>query len=256
MHEMVWKPRIAAEDLDNERQIVLEEIAMYEDDPQDKVFDVLGEAVFGEHPLGRAVIGRARRRGGQPRGRAGGLPRAALRPAQRRAGRGRLGRPRRARRARHRGRRRGRCRPATAPLAPPPPDGQAARCGSSARTPSSTTCASARPGIARDDDRRWALRVLDNVLGGTSSSRLFQEVRERRGLAYSVYSFSALHAGDRAGRPLRRHAADNVGAAHARRGRRARALRRRPGHRRGARALEGERQGPHGARRWSRPPRG
>ena len=39
--------------LDNEREIVLEEIAMYEDDPQDKVFDVLGEAVFGDHPLGR-----------------------------------------------------------------------------------------------------------------------------------------------------------------------------------------------------------
>ena len=38
---------------------MLEEIAMYEDDPQDRVFDVLGEAVFGEHPLGRAVIGRA-----------------------------------------------------------------------------------------------------------------------------------------------------------------------------------------------------
>jgi predicted Zn-dependent peptidase len=51
------------------------------------------------------------------------------------------------------------------------------------------------PGIARDDERRFALRVLDNILGGTSSSRLFQEVRERRGLAYSVYSFHALHAG-------------------------------------------------------------
>ena len=38
---------------------MLEEIAMYEDDPQDRVFDVLGEAVFGEHPLGRAMIGRA-----------------------------------------------------------------------------------------------------------------------------------------------------------------------------------------------------
>jgi predicted Zn-dependent peptidase len=37
---------------------VLEEIAMYEDDPQDRVFDVLGEAVFGDHPLGRPVIGR------------------------------------------------------------------------------------------------------------------------------------------------------------------------------------------------------
>jgi predicted Zn-dependent peptidase len=50
------------------------------------------------------------------------------------------------------------------------------------------------PGIARDDERRFALRVLEGVLGGTSSSRLFQEVRERRGLAYSVFCFSNLHA--------------------------------------------------------------
>ena len=57
--DMVWHPRIAEEDLANEREIVLEEIAMYEDDPQDSVFDVLGEAVFAEHPLGRAIIGRA-----------------------------------------------------------------------------------------------------------------------------------------------------------------------------------------------------
>jgi len=49
-------------------------------------------------------------------------------------------------------------------------------------------------GLARDDDRRFALRVLEGVLGGTSSSRLFQEVRERRGLAYSVFSFSNLFA--------------------------------------------------------------
>jgi predicted Zn-dependent peptidase len=50
------------------------------------------------------------------------------------------------------------------------------------------------PGIARADERRFALRVLDNILGGTSSSRLFQEVREKRGLAYSVYSFNSLFA--------------------------------------------------------------
>jgi predicted Zn-dependent peptidase len=49
-------------------------------------------------------------------------------------------------------------------------------------------------GMARDDPRRFALRVLEGVLGGTSSSRLFQEVRERRGLAYSVFSFSNLYA--------------------------------------------------------------
>src|SRR4051812_15093717 len=59
MADMVWRPRFGSDDLDNERQVVLEEIAMYEDDPQDKVFDVLGEAVFGDHPLGRAIIGRA-----------------------------------------------------------------------------------------------------------------------------------------------------------------------------------------------------
>jgi predicted Zn-dependent peptidase len=50
------------------------------------------------------------------------------------------------------------------------------------------------PGIPRHDDRRFALRVLDNILGGTSSSRLFQEVREKRGLAYAVYSFQSLYA--------------------------------------------------------------
>jgi predicted Zn-dependent peptidase len=48
--------------------------------------------------------------------------------------------------------------------------------------------------MARDDERRFALRVLEGVLGGTSSSRLFQEVRERRGLAYSVFCFSNLYA--------------------------------------------------------------
>src|SRR5688500_12248798 len=57
--DMVWRPRFGEDDLANEREIVLEEIAMYEDDPQDRVFDVLGEAVFGDHPLGRPVIGRA-----------------------------------------------------------------------------------------------------------------------------------------------------------------------------------------------------
>ena len=57
MADMVWRP--AFNDVDPEREVVLEEIAMYEDDPQDTVFDVLGDAVFGDHPLGRPIIGRA-----------------------------------------------------------------------------------------------------------------------------------------------------------------------------------------------------
>jgi predicted Zn-dependent peptidase len=49
-------------------------------------------------------------------------------------------------------------------------------------------------GLSRSDERRFALGVLNNVLGGGMSSRLFQEIRERRGLAYSVYSFTSLYA--------------------------------------------------------------
>src|SRR4029079_16918836 len=52
MSEMVWEPRFG--ELEAEREVVLEEIAMYEDDPQDRVFDVLARAVFGVHPRARA----------------------------------------------------------------------------------------------------------------------------------------------------------------------------------------------------------
>ncbi|MGI8944698.1 MAG: M16 family metallopeptidase, partial [Thermoleophilaceae bacterium] len=55
--DMVLRPTYP--DIDSERQVVIEEIAMYEDEPSDKVHDVLAEALFGDHPLGRPVIGRA-----------------------------------------------------------------------------------------------------------------------------------------------------------------------------------------------------
>ena len=54
---MVFRPALT--EIDAERAVILEEIAMYEDDPQEKVFDVLGSAIFGDHPLGRAIIGHA-----------------------------------------------------------------------------------------------------------------------------------------------------------------------------------------------------
>jgi predicted Zn-dependent peptidase len=50
------------------------------------------------------------------------------------------------------------------------------------------------PGLSRTDDRRWALGVLNTALGGGMSSRLFQEIREKRGLAYSVYSYTSSFA--------------------------------------------------------------
>src|SRR5438105_5940924 len=76
--DMVWRP--VYEDADTEREVVLEEIAMYEDDPQDKVFDVLGEAVFGDHPLGRPIIGRAEVVGGVAADRLAGFHQARYVP--------------------------------------------------------------------------------------------------------------------------------------------------------------------------------
>jgi predicted Zn-dependent peptidase len=192
MADMVWRPRLLEEDLANEREIVLEEIAMYEDDPQDKVFDVLGAAVFGAHPLGRAIIGRAEVVAGARAealqrfhadryvpdnvviAAAGSVDHDALVELARAVpvpG------------------------PVLAPGAPPPPaDGGPRLLFERKDTEQYHVCLGAA-GIPRDDERRYALRVLDNVLGATSSSRLFQEVREQRGLAYSVYTFQALHEG-------------------------------------------------------------
>src|SRR5919197_4906248 len=57
LQDMVLRPSYP--DIESERQVVIEEIAMYEDEPSDKVHDVLSAAVFGDHPLGRPIIGKA-----------------------------------------------------------------------------------------------------------------------------------------------------------------------------------------------------
>jgi predicted Zn-dependent peptidase len=192
MSDMLWRP--AFEDADTERRVVLEEIAMYEDEPQDKVFDVLGEAVFGDHPLGRPIIGRAEVVRDTPLEAIGRFHGDRYVPANTvvaAAGsidhdevvavmRERL--PSAAGQA------------AEAPGGPDSQDLQARVRFDRKDTEQYHVCLGG-PGIARDDERRFALRVLDNVLGATSSSRLFQEVRERRGLAYSVYSFASQYAG-------------------------------------------------------------
>jgi predicted Zn-dependent peptidase len=189
--DMVWNPRIGAEDLANEREIVLEEIAMYEDDPQDRVFDVLGEAIFGDHPLGRPVIGTADvvgatsaerlarfhaehyAPGGVVIAAAGSLDHDAIVELARA-----IEVPTRA----------------SAPTQLPLPDALAPRARFLRKDTEQYHLTLGGLGLARDDERRFALRVLDNIIGGTSSSRLFQEIREHRGLAYSVFSFQSLFA--------------------------------------------------------------
>jgi predicted Zn-dependent peptidase len=189
--DMVWHPRFDAEDLANEQEIVLEEIAMYEDDPQDRVFDVLGEAVFGDHPLGRPVIGRAEVVSGTTPASLSAFHRAHYVAGDIViAAAGSLHHDAVVELARaievpsH----------AAAPSPPPVPTQLDPRVRFLRKDTEQYHLTIGAPGLARDDERRFALRVLDNILGGTSSSRLFQEVRERRGLAYNVFSFQSLFA--------------------------------------------------------------
>jgi predicted Zn-dependent peptidase len=217
--DMVWRPLMG--ELEAEREVVLEEIAMYEDDPQDRVFDALGEAVFGAHPLGRAVIGRAEVVGSVTREQLRAFHATHYTPAEvviaaagsvdhdalvemalaAEAGRG-VASP-------------GADEPRVDGAGGDAGDGVGRGMGLASgvggegdlgeplferrvrflrkETEQYHLCLGGR-GMAREDERRFALRVLDNILGGGASSRLFQEVRERRGLAYSVFSFSNLYA--------------------------------------------------------------
>jgi predicted Zn-dependent peptidase len=187
--DMVWHPRFDGEDLANEREIVLEEIAMYEDDPQDRVFDVLGEAVFGDHPLGRPVIGRADVVAGTSAPGLTDFHRAHYVPgAIVIAAAGSLDHDAVVELAKaidiptH----------LPPPTVPPVPSVLDPKVRFLRKDTEQYHLTIGAPGISRHDPRRYAIRVFDNLLGGTSSSRLFQEVRESRGLAYNVFSFQSL----------------------------------------------------------------
>ena len=188
MGDMVFAP--AFEDLDAEREVVLEEIAMYDDAPQELVHDLIAEAIFGDHPLGRPVIGTAEVISTIPREAIAGYHGIRYSPANivvAAAGSidhdqivGLVGR---ALERRQGGEGDGvNVRP---PLVQaPPPQLRFLR----KDTEQYHVCLGA-PGISRSDRRRFAVSLLDAILGGSASSRLFQEIREKRGMAYSVYSF-------------------------------------------------------------------
>jgi predicted Zn-dependent peptidase len=196
--DVVTDAVLAEPDVEAERGVILEEIAMRDDDPSDLVGDVFGEALFGPTPLGRPVIGDVATIETLGRDRIAGYYRRRYKPETMVVAV--AGAVDHASAVRHvRAAFAGRLDPAAAPLPP--------RSGSSpARSPVRPVAVLDRPteqvnlilggtALARTDDRRFALGVLNNALGGGMSSRLFQEIREKRGLAYSVYSFTAQHAG-------------------------------------------------------------
>jgi predicted Zn-dependent peptidase len=204
--DMVTSATLDPDDLEGERQVILEELAMNDDDPVDVAHERFTEQVFGaQTPLGRPIGGTAQTILDVPRDAvwehyqqhytapglvvtaAGGLDHDAVCEAVSRALAG-AGWPQDDR----------------TPLARRSSGGREAR-GIADGLPSGSVLTVDRPteqanvvlggaGLRAGDPRRHVLAVLNAVLGGGMSSRLFQEVRERRGLAYSVYSFSSGYA--------------------------------------------------------------
>jgi predicted Zn-dependent peptidase len=188
--EMVARPTFA--ELDAEREVVLEEVAMYEDSPPELIHDDLAEAVFGDHPLGRPIIGHtATLRAIDRKAVAAYHDANWVSPAIVVAAAGNLEHERictlalqhfeHAPEARRQG------------FALSAPARRHVAHFTEKETEQYHVCLGG-PGPRRTDEDRYAVFVVDTLLGGSWSSRLFQEVREKRGLAYSVYSYTSLYA--------------------------------------------------------------
>ena len=196
--DVVLNATINADDVDNERGVILEEIAMRDDDPGDLVHDMFAEALFGDNPLGRAVLGTVESIESIARNQVAGYWRRRYRlPAMVVAAAGQVDHRTVVRLVRKAF---GAALGGDAPPQPPRSGGgvprrPARRLTTLHRPTEQAHLVVGGTGLARADERRFALAVLNNALGGGMSSRLFQEIRENRGLAYSVYSFTSQYAG-------------------------------------------------------------
>ncbi|MBA2697280.1 MAG: insulinase family protein [Nocardioidaceae bacterium] len=194
--DMVTSSLIPANEVESERSVILEEIAMHDDDPDDVVHNAFVSAMYGDSALGRSITGSVgsikaltrRQIFGYYRRRytadnlvftaAGNVNHATV--------------VRLVRRAFERADALG--EPSRGPAPVRTSSSAAHTSGGTALVKRPTELASfvlGTPAYPRNDSRRFALGVLNGVIGGGTSSRLFQEVRERRGLAYTIYSFTS-----------------------------------------------------------------
>ncbi len=188
MSDMVFSPAFA--ELDSEREVVLEEIAMYDDAPQDLVHDLMAEAVFGDHPLGRPVIGTAEVISSIPRESIARYHQEMYVPANIVvSGAGNLEHENLVELVERALERRGAVGDSHVNMRPPLVTAPPPRLRFQRKDTEQYHVCLGAPGISRSDRRRFAVSLLDAILGGSASSRLFQEIREKRGMAYAVYSF-------------------------------------------------------------------
>jgi predicted Zn-dependent peptidase len=195
--DMVTSSLITAEDVDAERDVILDEIAMHDDDPDDVAHNLFSSLAWGESPLGRPIAGTEATITAMTRDQIRRFYQRHYRPERMVVSvAGNVDHAKVVRLVRSAFSRRdflaGSAEPVTT------------RQTTKARKVGVGTVQAARQfeqvnvvlgvnGLTRSDDRRFALGVLNAALGGGTSSRLFQEVREKRGLAYSVFSFASQH---------------------------------------------------------------
>ncbi len=191
--DLVFRPLLRAEDLRLERNVVLEEISMMEDTPDDLVFELHNEAMWGGHPYGYSILG--------TRETVSALGVRELRELHERAyhppqivvaAAGNVEHERLLEVLEQTGWMdvpTGVSEPLTTPalVAAPPVERFVERPGVQ------THIVFGSPTVRHNDPRRYAVVLVDSILGGGMSSRLFQRVREELGLAYSVYTFQSFH---------------------------------------------------------------
>src|SRR5580693_6950949 len=165
LSDMVTSSLLEPKEVEAERGVILEEIAMNDDDHADTVHQAFASRLFGDTPLGRPVLGSIESINSITRRAFGPVLTGDAGPVPPRLAPGGL---------------------------PAGPAGTGVQLVS--REIEQANLVLGCEGLSRTDDRRFALGVLNAALGGGMSSRLFQEIREKRGLAYSVYSFASQHA--------------------------------------------------------------
>ncbi|MFD0261505.1 M16 family metallopeptidase [Kitasatospora indigofera] len=195
--DMLTGSLIRTEDVEAERGVILEEMAMAEDDPGDVVHDLFAKVIYGTGPLGRPILGTQETVKNLSRDQIAGFFQRRYRPEHLVvAAAGNLDHRKVVKQVEQ---------AFAAVLAKSDAAPTEARRGVKAlrtagrvetlnRPTEQAHLVLGVPGVPRHDERRWALGVLNAVLGGGMSSRLFQEVREKRGLAYSVYSYSSSYS--------------------------------------------------------------
>jgi predicted Zn-dependent peptidase len=188
--DIITRPAFRTDEVESERQVILEEILMHEDEPSDLVHDLFTEALFPDHPVGREVLGTAESISALSRDAIAGHFLKHYRPPNLIvAAAGNLHHDELAAGLERR--------------MSPAPGKRPVRDGFTFGAPR-TQVVTTRPteqanvvvgmrGLSRGDDDRFALSVLNQVLGGGMSSRLFQEIREQRGLVYAVYSYRSAY---------------------------------------------------------------